>query len=253
MPPVVDREQVSAPQSASSAAEEADAVVDLALHLVDVDDGVGGPHVVGVARRPRRGRCARPARSGRTPRGRTRTCPARTRSAGCCGIDAAAASGRRGRGGSRRRRGRSRAGGRRAAPAHRRATRPGGRRAPGRRRASRRRPTARSRPGARSPERVARRAEPAPTPKPVRRPGRARRSSQRQVGRQGVTHGEVGLLGDELGRQRDDIRVIADEAIDRQVVGVGGVGVCGFGDGAHESTMWGRGHTALACARVARQ
>ena len=65
-----------------------------------------------------------------------------------------------------------------------------------------------------------------------------------------MPHGVVGLLGDDLGRQRDDIRVVADEAIDRQVVGLGGGGVGGFGDGAHESTMRGRGHTALACARV---
>ena len=52
----------------------------------------------------------------------------------------------------------------------------------------------------------------------ARAPGRSGTSveRQRQVGRQGVAHGEVGLLGDELGRQRDDVRVVADEPIDRR-------------------------------------
>lgn len=49
MPPVVHREQVARPPVGLPAAKEADAVVDLALHLEGVDDRVDTPHVVGVA------------------------------------------------------------------------------------------------------------------------------------------------------------------------------------------------------------
>ena len=49
MPPVVDGEQVAAAPVGFSAAQEADAVVDLALHLQGVHHGVNAPDVVGVA------------------------------------------------------------------------------------------------------------------------------------------------------------------------------------------------------------
>ena len=49
VPPVVDGEQVAVAPVGLPGAQEADAVVDPALHLVHVGDGVDGPHVVGVA------------------------------------------------------------------------------------------------------------------------------------------------------------------------------------------------------------
>ena len=49
VPPVVDGEQVAVAPVGLAGAEETDAVVDPALHLVDVGHGMGGPHVVVVA------------------------------------------------------------------------------------------------------------------------------------------------------------------------------------------------------------
>ena len=45
---------------------------------------------------------------------------------------------------------------------------------------------------------------------------------QRQVRGEHVAHRELGLLGDELGRQRHDVRVVAEEPVDGEVVGLGG-------------------------------
>ena len=128
--------RLPASQPRAVGAQEADALVDAALHLVRVHDGVDGPHVVGVGLdggEPGVERLAVVARLLQPERGHAR---ARTAHAGGRGR-ARAGSGSAGRAGSGRRRRRSRAGGRTSAPAGRSASARAGRRAARRRRPSR--------------------------------------------------------------------------------------------------------------------
>ena len=196
--------RLPSPQSAWRVRQEADALVDPALHLVDVGHGVGGPHVVAVAVHG-----GEPVVLGQRVVAALLEpervhAPARSRGGGGLGRWPAA-SVRRGRAGWLRRRGRSRAGGRRAARAGRPASRRAARRAGGRRRASR--PQAMLEGGAVGGLTVVERerAELGRELAGAVQVGRIGRR-ERQVGGQDETHGEVGFVVDQRASSRRGTR-----------------------------------------------